>query len=366
VDARRIVIKIGSSSLTRPDGHLDVGALERLVELIADRRSRGLEVVLVSSGAVAAGIGPLRLQGRPADIAVMQAAAMVGQGQLIAEYTARFADHGIAVAQLLLTAEDTMRRAHYRNAVRALETLLGLGAVPIINENDGVVTDELRFGDNDRLAALVAQLVRADALLLLTDVDALYDGPPSREGARRIPHVASLAEVAEVDVSGSGSKVGTGGMVTKLQSVAIATSTAIPVVLTSAANAGAALAGEDVGTWFEATGRRSSRRRVWLEYAARSRGRILLDAGAVRALERGGASLLPAGITGVEGDFAAGDPVELAGPDGEAVARGISAFDAAELPGMLGRSTHELRDELGEGYDREVVHRDDLVLVRRR
>jgi len=360
--ARRVVVKIGSSSLTGPDGHLDLDALRALVDVLAERRRNGGQVVLVTSGAVAAGIGPLELSTRPRDLATMQAAAMVGQGLLVARYTEAFAAHGLPVGQVLLTAEDTVRRYRYRNAQRSLGRLLALGVVPVVNENDAVTIDELKFGDNDRLAALVSHLVRADAMVLLTDVDGLHDAPPSRPGARRIPYVGDLSEVAGVEVTARGSAVGTGGMVTKLESVGIATGSGVPVVLTSAAHARAALAGEDVGTYFAVTGRRASARRLWIAHAARTRGRLYLDDGAARAVLGGRASLLPAGITRVEGQFDAGDPVELLAPDGVVVARGIVAFDAAELPRLLGRSTFELRDELGEGYDREVVHRDDLVL----
>jgi glutamate 5-kinase len=364
--AARVVVKVGSSSLTSPDGRLDPDRLRALVEVLAARRAEGGQVVLVSSGAIAAAIGPLGLPGRPRDLATQQAAASVGQGLLVAHYTRAFAEHGLRVGQVLLTAEDTVRRVHYRNAHRALNRLLDLGVVPVINENDAVATDEIRFGDNDRLAALVSHLVHADALVLLTDVDALYSGPPSRPGSRRIARVEGPADLEGIDVSSRGSAVGTGGMVTKLESVAIASQSGIPVVLTSAAQAAAALAGEDVGTWFAATGRRTSIRLLWLAHAARTRGRLVLDDGAVRALVERHKSLLPAGVTGFEGEFEAGDPVEIVGPDGVVVARGLVAYSSDEVPDLLGRSTSDLRAELGPGYDRELVHRDDMVLVRRR
>lgn len=362
--ACRVVVKIGSSSLTGPDGHLDLGALRGLVDVLAARHALGTQVVLVTSGAVAAGIGPLGLAARPGDLATMQAAASVGQGLLVARYGEAFERHGVRVGQVLLTAEDTVRRLRYKNAQRSLTRLLDLGVVPVINENDAVTTDELKFGDNDRLAALVSHLVRAEALVLLTDVDGLHDRPPTRPGAQRIAHVGDLSEVADVPVTSRGSAVGTGGMVTKLESVRIATASGVPVVLTAAGNAAAALAGEDVGTFFAATGTRSSTRRLWIAHAARVRGRLFLDDGAARAVRGGQASLLPAGITRAEGDFDAGDPVELVAPDGAVVARGLVAFDSQELPALLGRQTAWLREALGEGYDREVVHRDDLVLER--
>ena len=276
--------------------------------MLAARRAAGGQVVLVSSGAIAAGLGPLGLAARPRDLATQQAAASVGQGLLVAHYTAAFARHGLQVGQVLLTADDTVRRVHYRNAHRALTRLLDLGIVPVINENDAVATDEIRFGDNDRLAALVSHLVHADALLLLSDVDSLYTGPPSRDGSRRIASVVDAQDLEGIDVASRGSAVGTGGMVTKLESVAIATQSGVPVVLTSAAQAAQALAGEDVGTWFTATGRRTSIRRLWLAHAAQHARTAGARRGAVRAVVERGTSLLPAGVTGCRGDVRGGRP----------------------------------------------------------
>lgn len=365
-EVRRVVVKVGSSSLTDDTGKLDPARLRALVDVLAARVTGGRQVVLVSSGAIATGMDPLGLARRPRDLATQQAAASVGQGLLVAHYTRAFHEHGLRVGQVLLTADDTMRRTQYRNAQRALDRLLDLGIVPIVNENDTVATDEIRFGDNDRLAALVSHLVHADAMALLTDVDGLYTGPPNREGSRRIAEVRGPKDLEGIDVTARGSGVGTGGMVTKLESVAIATASGIPVVLTSAAQVAPALDGADVGTWFAATGKRASTRLMWLAYAARTHGRLVLDDGAVRAVVERGKSLLPAGVTAVEGEFEAGDPVEIVGTDGVVVARGLVAYSSQEAPELLGRSTDELRASLGEGYDRELVHRDDLVLVRRR
>ncbi len=362
--AHRVVVKIGSSSLTGADGRLDLVALRSLVDALAERRAAGGQVVLVSSGAIAAGLAPLGLASRPRDLATAQAAASVGQGQLMARYTEAFAAHGQRVGQVLLTVDDVIRRAHYRNALRTLNRLLDLGVVPVVNENDTVATHEIRFGDNDRLAALVSHLTRADALVLLSDVDALYTARPTRPDARRVAQVHGPADLAEVDVSGRGSQVGTGGMVTKLDAAAIATGSGIPVMLTSAANARAALAGADVGTWFSATGHRKNARRLWLAHAARTSGRVVLDDGAVRAITDGKKSLLAAGIIGVEGTFDTGDVVDLVGIDGAVAARGIVAYSSEELPAVLGKSSSALRDEFG--HDREVVHRDYLAVVRPR
>ncbi|MDP9496812.1 MAG: glutamate 5-kinase [Actinomycetota bacterium] len=353
-DAARVVVKVGSSSLTTAAGGLDAERLRTLVDALADR---GGEVVLVSSGAIAAGLAPLGLPRRPRDLATQQAAASVGQSLLVQQYAAAFAAHGRTVGQVLLTADDVVRRAHYRNAQTTLDRLLALGVVPVVNENDAVATAEIRFGDNDRLAALVAHIVRADALVLLSDVDGLYDGDPRRPGARLVAEVTGATDLVGVEAGGTGSAgLGSGGMASKVQAAQIATSAGVPVLLGAAAQVRHVLAGRG-GTCFWPTGSRSSGRRLWLAHASTPAGRLLLDDGAVRAVVERGTSLLPAGVTGVEGEFAAGDPVELCGPSGSPVARGLVAYDAAELPALLGRSTREL------GL-REVVHRDDLVLLR--
>ncbi|MGN6253059.1 MAG: glutamate 5-kinase [Marmoricola sp.] len=362
-DARRVVVKVGSSSLTTPDGALDPARIQRLVDTLAAVRARGAEVVLVSSGAIAAGLVPLGLARRPRDLARQQAAASVGQGLLVHRYTEELAAHGLVAGQVLLTVDDVTRRAHYRNAQRTVEKLLELGVLPIVNENDTVATSEIRFGDNDRLAALVAHLVHADLLVLLSDVDGLYDGPPGRSGSRLLPDVRGEADLAAVRVGGSGSSVGTGGMHTKLDAARIATGAGIPVVLTDAAGAAPALAGEVVGTLFHPTGRRRPTRLLWLAHATEPKGRLLLDAGAVTAVTERRASLLAAGLTGVRGQFVAGEPVDLVGPDERTVARGLVNYDSTDLPGLVGRSSRELARELGAAYEREVVHRDDLVVL---
>lgn len=365
VDARRIVVKVGSSSLTTAAGGLDADRVDALVDVLAKVRDNGAkDIVLVSSGAIAAGLAPLGLTNRPRDLARQQAAASVGQGLLMARYTASFARYGVRAGQVLLTSDDVSRRAHYRNAYRTLDQLLAMGALPVVNENDTVATDEIRFGDNDRLAALVAHLVRADLLVLLSDVDGLYDGDPSNPGASRIDEVAGPADLDGISIGSSGKAgVGTGGMVTKVEAARIATGAGIPVVLTSATHAADALAGRPTGTLFTRTGKRSADRLLWLAHASTPLGALILDDGAVQAVVKGRKSLLPAGIASIEGQFAAGDPVELRDTTGHAVARGLVNFDAAELPRLLGRSTRELARELGPAYEREVVHRDDLVLL---
>ncbi len=357
--ARRVVVKVGSSSLTSVRGGLDPARLDALVDALAARRAAGSQVVLVSSGAIAAGLAPLGLARRPRDLATQQAAAAVGQLLLAQAYGASFARYGQAIGQVLLTADDMIRRAHYRNAQRTCERLLGLDVLPVVNENDTVATDEIRVGDNDRLAALVAHIVGADALVLLSDVDGLYDGDPRRPGARLLTDVDAPADLAGISTAAAGSGLGTGGMATKVTAAAMAAASGIPVLLTAAERVAEALdpAGPTVGTAFRPSGRRMSARRFWLRHAADVRGALDLDAGAVTAVLDRRRSLLAAGIRDVDGDFVAGDVVDLRGPGGAVVARGVVGFDAAELPALIGRRSRELPAE----QRREVVHADDLV-----
>jgi glutamate 5-kinase len=354
--ARHLVVKVGSSSLTTASGGLDRARLDTLVDALAARVATGTYLVLVSSGAIAAGLAPLRLRRRPRDLATAQAAASVGQLALAHAYAESWARHGRTVGQVLLTSDDVVRRAHYRNAQRTFGRLRGLGVVPVVNENDTVATDEIRFGDNDRLAALVAHLVGADALVLLSDVSGLYDGDPRRGAVRLVAEVGGPADVHGVQ-AGDGGVLGTGGMASKLDAATVAAQAGVPVLLASAEQVGQALGAADVGTAFAAARTRLSARRFWLRHAAWAAGRLRIDDGAVAAVVSRRRSLLAAGITGVEGDFEAGDVVELIDGCGTVVARGMVGFDAAELPGLIGRSTRDLPPELR----REVVHADDLV-----
>ncbi|WP_328611823.1 glutamate 5-kinase [Amycolatopsis sp. NBC_00345] len=359
-EARRLVVKVGSSALTTAGSGLDVARLDALVDAIAARVAREAQIVLVSSGAIGAGLAPLSLGKRPRDLATQQAAASVGQLALAHAYAESFGRYSLTVGQVLLTSDDVVRRSHYRNAQRTFSRLLALGAVPVVNENDTVATQEIRFGDNDRLAALVAHLIGADALVLLSDVDGLYDGDPRDGATRRITEVLSESDVDGISVGMSSSGLGTGGMVSKLAAARTAAGAGIPVLLAAAADAAGALGAADVGTAFAPADTRLSARRFWLGYAADASGRLRLDDGAVTAIVRR-RSLLAAGITGVDGEFQAGDVVDLVDPKDIPVARGVVAFDSGELPGLIGRSTPELPAE----FRREVVHADDLVPLRR-
>ena len=360
-EGARVVVKVGSSSLTRADGGLDLNRIDILAGLIAGMRSRGHDVVLVSSGAVASGLVPLGMSRRPDELSLLQAAASVGQGRLAARWETAMSAYGLVTAQVLLTAHDVAIRSHYRTVRATFDSLLSLGAVPIINENDAVATSEFSLGDNDRLAALVAHLVTADVLVLLTDVDGLWTARPGTPGATPIRHVRSSADLAGVSVSGRGSFVGTGGMTTKLQAATIACASGTTTLIARADDAAGLLGQEqvptDLGTWFEPTGPHRPSRRLWMAHASQPDGRVLIDAGAARALTVGKKSLLLPGLTGLDGDFESGSVVDVVGPEG-VLARGICRYAAAELREVLAA-----RAEGSPAPDHvaPVIHRDDLA-----
>jgi glutamate 5-kinase len=359
--ARSIVVKIGTTALTTPSGEFDVARLATLADAIEARMKAGSDVVIVSSGAIAAGLEPLKLSKRPADLATKQAAASVGQVALINSWNTAFARYNRTVGQVLLTAHDISMRVQHTNAQRTLDRLRALHAVAIVNENDTVATNEIRFGDNDRLSALVAHLVGADALVLLSDIDGLYDGDPRRKGkgnARFISEVSGPADLHGV-VAGRSSHLGTGGMASKLSSALLAADAGVPVLLAAASDAATALVDASVGTVFAPRPERMSARRFWVRYAAEASGALTLDEGAVRAVVKQRRSLLPAGITAVSGRFFGGDVVELRSHDATMVARGVVAYDHSELATMLGQSTSDLPAEMR----RPAVHADDLVAV---
>ncbi len=345
----RLVVKIGSSSLTDDAGHLDPTRVQALADQVAALHRQGKRIALVSSGAIASALGPLGLSRRPRDLETQQAAAAVGQGLLMRHYTEAFAQHRLIVAQILLTVGDLQDGRSYRNALNTISRLFRLGVIPIINENDTVATSEIRFGDNDRLAALTAHLMRADALVILSDVDGLYTAHPDQPGAELICRVEDF-DTLEVDTSRVGSRVGTGGMHTKVAAARIATLGGVAVVVAQASDLQAALQGHDVGTFFVPSSRRRPRRLLWLAHAAEVNGYLRIDAGAEHALTKRHASLLAAGISEVSGDFEAGDPVDIVSSEGLLIARGLADCSSAEL-----------RERLGNGG--LAVHRDLLIEV---
>ncbi|TVR31010.1 MAG: glutamate 5-kinase [Nitriliruptor sp.] len=361
------VVKIGSSSLRGPDGRLDRPQVERLADEVATARRAGTRVVLVSSGAVSAGMGLLGFDRRPADLPTLQAAAAVGQGELIQAYQRVLSDHGLAAAQILMSQDDFIHRTRYLNARTAIRRLLELGAVPIINENDAIVTDELSYGDNDHLGSLVASMLEAQLLTLLSDVSGLYDGDP-----RTHPDAALISRVEDIDtldltsIGGVGSYVGSGGMRSKVEAARVAVRSAAHAVVADARHPGIlaeVLDGRDVGTWFVAKPQRIEARRLWIGFALTAHGRIHVDAGAAAALRQRGVSLLSIGVTRADGTFGAGDAVEVVDPSGTVVARGLSNYDVSDVVRIAGRSTATAAEEFGVGYAREVIHRDDLVVI---
>ena len=356
----RLVLKVGTASLVGAGGDPDEHRLAMVADGIAYARSRGIQVVLVSSGAIAAGLRPLGLEKRPADIPSLQAAAAVGQGRLLHRYSSLLADRGLVCAQMLLTQHDFMHRQQYLNARNTLTRLLDLGAVPVVNENDTVATDEIRFGDNDRLAALVANLARARMLALLTDARGLHSEDPRRNpDAPVIEEVERITPELERAAGGRGTEVSTGGMASKLAAAWVATFSGVGVVVASAEEAGLdrLIAGVPVGTYFQPHPTKASARRLWIAFAQPPQGTVLVDAGARRAVVDDKRSLLAVGVTGVEGRFPAGATVDVMQRDNrEVFARGLVRYDAQDLDLARGKRSAELAG-------REVIHRDQLVIL---
>lgn len=367
---RRLVVKVGSALITTPDAGVDQTRLDGLADAIAAVR-HGREVVLVSSGAIVTGVARLGLGGRPRSIPEKQAAAAVGQSALMWHYEAAFSRHGIRVGQVLLTAQDIGDRARYLNARNTLRTLLALGVLPVVNENDTVAVEEIKVGDNDNLSALVATLVDADLLVLLTDVEGLYTADPGRDAsARKIDTVEGVSDEILRLVYDRAGRVSVGGMATKLEAAQKCTASGIPMVIASGHARGVLsriLAGEGVGTYFTPRDDRLAARKRWIAFAVPPQGRLVVDAGAVRALTHQGRSLLPSGVVQVEGDFAAGAPVAVVTGDGDdrgrEIARGLVNFDAGDLRRLCGARTSEIEERLGYRAVDEVIHRDNLVVL---
>lgn len=367
--AQTIVIKIGTSSLTQPGtGFLALSTIAALVETIGELRRQNYDVVLVSSGAVGVGCARLGLVDRPRTLDLKQAVAAVGQGRLMRIYDDLFNSFGLAIAQVLLTRGDFERRQSYVSIQRTFRKLLELGVIPVVNENDTVSYDELKFGDNDRLSAYVADLVQADWLFLLTDVDRLYSADPrSNPDAQPIIEVDGPEALAALGVStsGGGSGWGTGGMATKINAASIATQAGVCTVITQGQRPQAILnilAGERLGTRFAPQPQMGKARKRWIAHGTIAAGQLTLDAGAVKALVERGKSLLPAGIVDISGDFQSEDAVVLCDPEGKEIGRGLTNYSHLELAQILGRNSSEIEQILGYAGAETVVHRDNLVL----
>jgi glutamate 5-kinase len=360
-----LVVKLGSSIVAADDGSLRADVLDSVCEQVSSLEKDGERVVMVTSGAIARGMRLMGMQVRPRSMDELQAASAVGQGDLFRAYESRLAEHGTRAAQVLLTAADIGARTNYLNARQTLRRLIEWGVVPVINENDTTATDEITFGDNDFLAAQVAILLDARLLVLLTNTDGVFTADPAVDPeAKRIVEVADFAELDDLDIGDRTSTFGSGGMRSKVAAAEMASQSGTPAVVcngTADGTLAAAAAGEPVGTSFAANASRVSSFKLWLKYAKPARGRLLVDDGAAEVLREQGSSLLPVGITSVEGDFEAGDAVEVA-TNGSSIGKGITDYSATELAGVLGMKSAQVRELLPHAAD-EVIHRDRFVLV---
>lgn len=364
--AETVVVKIGTNALSRPDDTLDEDRIAGLARQIARIRASGRQVVVVSSGAIGAGIGILGLKGRPKDLARLQAAAATGQARLIRAYDDALQKHGLAAAQLLLTAEDFKHRRRYLNVRNTLAMLFEYGVVPVVNENDTVSVEEIRFGDNDQLAAMVTSLLPRPLLVILSVVDGLYDGDPNDPASRAIPLVASWDDHLLAMAANTKSSRGTGGMKSKLEAVRMATAVGENVIISDGRRGDVldrVLDGEEVGTLFLARDVALPAWKRWIGYTIRPKGRFRLDAGASEAVRFGGKSLLPIGVVAVEGSFQAGEVIALTDPEGHEFARGLTNYDSADAARIAGRRTDALAEVLDRVSYHEVVHRDNLVVT---
>lgn len=364
--ARRLVVKVGTSLLTSPDGDVYARRFSQLADDVAELMAGGRQVVLVASGAVGLGVQRLGGQRRPGALPELQAAAAIGQIDLCRRFERAFARHDLLVGQLLLTHSGLADRERFLNARHTLQALLGAGVVPVINENDSVATEELRFGDNDQLSSLVVNNCNADLLVMLTDIDGLHDRHPSDPEATRVPELHEVTRQQLALAAPPTSRVGTGGMRSKLEAARTAARFGVPTVIAGGHARGVLqriLAGADLGTLVHPADRQLSSRKHWIAYSNKPRGRLQLDPGAVRAIRKRGRSLLPIGIVSVEGRFRVGDPVSCCSEEGGEVARGLCAYDSQEVAVIMGHPTPKISELLGYSNGAEVIHRDDLVLV---
>ena len=364
VAARRWVVKVGSALLTNDGRGLDVSVVRSLADQLAALRETGSDVVLVSSGAIAAGLVRLNLAERPHEVHLSQAAAAVGQSALVRAYEEYLSPHGVTSAQILLSHADIRARDRYLNARSTLSTLLGMGVLPIVNENDTVVTDEIRLGDNDTLGALVANLVDADVLLILTDQDGLMDQDPRQVASARVIAGADVHDATLDAMAGPGGALGRGGMATKLSAARLAARSGTVTVIANGRMPDAisrVAAGETLGTFLQTQRRPQSARKQWLASLLHAQGQLLLDDGAVRGIVEQGRSLLPIGITAVSGEFERGDLVSCVDDQGRERARGLANYSSVEAHALMGKASAQIEPTLGYCGEEEMIHRDNLV-----
>ncbi|MBQ2086696.1 MAG: glutamate 5-kinase [Selenomonas sp.] len=366
-EAKRIVVKVGTSTLTHETGKLNLNRIDKLIREIADLKNQGKEMILVSSGAIAAGLGKLGLDKKPDSIPEKQAVAAIGQGVLMHIYEKLFAEYGQVMGQVLLTKENSVQHHQYIHSRNSLLAQLAMGAVPVINENDAVAVDEIKIGDNDNLSAMVATLVDADALIILSDIEGLYTAnPATHPEAELISEIPEITPQVESIAGGAGSKLGTGGMMTKIQAAQIAMSAGVTMVIASGSREGVlreVLTGQNIGTVFPARESHLRVRKSWLAFGKRLAGEIVVDAGCAAAMRDKGSSLLPAGVVACAGDFAAGSTVRVLTETQQEIARGIVNFDMSTLSRVMGHKSEEITRLVGENVPEEVIHRDNMVLM---
>jgi len=364
--AKRIVVKVGTSTLTHPSGGMNLHRIEHLVRELIDEANQGKEILLVSSGAIAAGMNALGLAERPASVPARQALAAIGQGALLHIYEKFFHEYGRTMAQVLLTKENAARHHQYMNSRNALLALLGMNVIPVINENDAVAVDEIKIGDNDNLSAVVAALVDADALIILSDIDGVYTANPRTDSsAVLISEIPEITPAIERLAGGAGSTQGTGGMQTKIEAAKIAQNAGVTMVIARGDEDGivrSILYGEEIGTLFPAREAHLRTRKSWLAFGQRLMGEIAVDEGCILAMRRG-ASLLAVGVTDVYGEFSAGDTIRVLSPDGQEIARGITAYDAADIARLMGHQTADFPTLIADAAHEEIIHRDNMVLM---
>lgn len=367
-EAKRIVVKVGTSTITYPNGKINYEKIEKLARILSDFQNQGKEMILVSSGAGAAGVGRMGLEAKPKTIPGKQACAAVGQGILMHIYERLFGEYGQVVAQVLLTKTDMVNRHSYANARNALQEMISWGVIPIINENDVVAIDEFKIGDNDNLSALVASLADADLDILLSDIDGLYTAnPKTHTDAKLVSVVEEVTPEIEATAGGAGSKNATGGMLTKLQAAKNAMSAGIALIIANGEHLDILrniLRGEPVGTLFVPKESHLRFRNQWLAFGSKICGRLVVDEGLAKALrQKGSCSILPVGIVGVEGDFDSGDTVSVVDQDGHELARGMVNYSAGDVALIKGCKTSQIEEKIGYKHYDEVIHRDNLVVL---
>ncbi|MHC1685425.1 MAG: glutamate 5-kinase [Clostridiaceae bacterium] len=366
-DIKRVVVKVGTSTLTHSTGLLNISRIEKLVRQLSDIHNKGIEVVLVTSGAIGAGVGTLGFKERPKTIPEKQACAAVGQVTLIHMYEKLFSEYGKNCAQILLTGEDMSHRTRFLNARNTFFSLLDMGVIPIVNENDAIVVNEIKVGDNDTLSAMVASLVEADLLMILSDIDGLYDcNPKTNKEAKLIHIVDEITPEIEECAGGAGSSLGTGGMITKINAAKIAVSSGTSMMIVNGSEPNIivrAIEDEEVGTLFKGNATPLQGKKHWLAYETRCKGKITIDAGAEKALIQDHKSLLSTGITSVEGVFDENEVISVVNLDGKTIANGITYYSSEEIDKIKGKHSNMIEDILGHKHYDEVIHANNLAIL---